>query len=712
MPKIRVYDSGVSANASPGGRRIPLSAGQSSLGELGRGLQQAGDILARKEERDSALLAEKELASARADWTRTLRDRQQTAAPGAPKFTDTFLGEFDTWRQDALEGMPTSRSRKLFDLGAERLRANLTGQASAFEATAFTQYAVKTTQQTLEDNINAVRADPTQLADVLEQNTRVVESLNIPGNKKAELTAWQSEQAAFAAVSGELDQVETVSDAEDIIQQLTQGKQWKQALSESGYAQSLRRAMVVKEQLGARDRKSFLDGFNEATRERKTGVDNRARMNPEIIAETGKELGLKPDAVQALQKQWKQADAVGEQTAWIVTASEAEINARARELRAKLQTPDAPGADNQFNEETEQAQAFQAALTQRNNAIKADRAGYVQHNSDKAKQLAARIASGDTAPETIEEYAQTLTAEQVRLGVPEDRVYLLNASQVQTLAQQMDQVDSTPEGAQKAYDTLIGWARTWGRHWPTVQRQLVEEKVLTGAAAVAASLTGVQDGQTGKQLLLAARIGDKQLKEAVDIPQLDATLTDATLATLADLRQTFDPQRVVGGAQAFANLAQAVRTLALFKLSRGETDVATAVQDAANRIVLNKYDIVGTYRVPRGVDTSTVSDAADWIQQHPTEAIGGVVAPTSLFLPGAPWERGDALSALRAGGAWVNNADNTGITLTWPDGQAVMRERNGTQEPVTFTWDQLEAQPRRGNHVRGRPFGRAYDRRE
>lgn len=691
MPKIRVYDSSISAKASPGGRKIPLSAGRSALVDVGRGLQHAGNVLAQKEERDAALLAEKELARARAEWTRTLRERQQTADPGAPKFTDTFLQEFDTWRQDALEAMPTSRSRKQFDFGAERLRTSLTGQASTFEAAAFTQYAVKTTQQTLEDNINAVRSDPTQLADVLEQNTRVVANLNIPGNKKAELTDWQHEQTAFAAINGELDQVEAVSDAEDIVQQLTHGTQWKQALSEKGYAQSLRRAMALKEQLGARDQKVFLDGFNEAVRERKTGVDNSARMNPEIISETGKEIGLPPEAVQALQQQWQQADAVGEQTAWIVTASEAEINARAEDLRAKLTTPDAPGASNRFDEETEQARAFQAALTQRNSAIKADRAGYVQRNNDKAKQLAERLAAGDTSPETVEEYAQTLEAEQRRLGIPADRVYLLNAAQVNQLAQRLDQVDSTPEGAQQAYDTLAGWAQTWGRHWPTVQRQLVEEKVLTGAEAVAASLTGPQDGLTGKQLLLAARIGDKQLKEVINVPQLDSPLNDSTLSALADLQQTFDPQRVVGGAQAFSNLVQAVRTLALFKLSRGETNVDTAVRDAADSIVLNKYDIVGTYRVPKGVDTGRVSDAADRVLQDPARYFGDIETPTSLFLPGAPWERNDALSALQAGGAWVNNADNTGITLTWPDGQAVLRKRDGTLEPATLTWDQLEA---------------------
>jgi hypothetical protein len=194
---------------------------------------------------------------------------------------------------------------------------------------------------------------------------------------------------------------------------------------------------------------------------------------------------------------------------------------------------------------------------------------------------------------------------------------------------------------------------------------------------------------TGRVLLEAAAIGERELKKQIDMPKLDAELKTATTTILQPLQEALRFQS--NGAQSYGDVQESVHLLAMRYVTLGEKNVSTAVERAANDIILKDFTFRGSYFIPKEVDAATVDrgvaaalrDVAKQKVMLPTDTIG--LRPEDI--------RTGAVDALQAGGVWVTNDAGTGVVLTWPNArrERVLVESNGKSRPLEYTWDDLKA---------------------
>src|SRR5690606_39183726 len=108
-----------------------------------------------------------------------------------------------------------------------------------------------------------------------------------------------------------------------------------------------------------------------------------------------------------------------------------------------------------------------------------DPAGYAAKYSPVIRGALEALDSGD--PSAAESYAAASLAEQERMGVADPQ--LLSTSQAQAIVAQFS---NTEDGGSNSAAMVAQLQEQWGKHWPTVYRQLSSED-LPGAALVIGS---------------------------------------------------------------------------------------------------------------------------------------------------------------------------------------------------------------------------------
>lgn len=678
MPRIRTYQAqtlpkgGISARRATG-EDFGAGVGQAVAG-MGQTTQALADFLEQKKEADARLWREKKLAEARTQWIQRLNEMENSAQEGAPEFTQNFIDEYDQWSQQAVESAPTPLSKKEFDADLESLKAQFVSRTVAFEANSAAKMRVNQFKTALEDNVNAVRADPSMAESVMAQNLRIIDGLQLPGDAKAELRRAQEESVAAAQFDGLLDRTTTAGQAQALARDLRESDKWKKQLSEAEYSRALDRALRLVEQHKAKAQQSFLSGLPEMFREIRAGVDN-GLTEAQIRANA-------PDPVTAekLVRNLNYSREIGSYARTVGTASPGEIAAMYASISTRTRTP------GNYDLDVDAEAAFIEAVKARNKALEEDPAKFVMGVDEKVRAAYQAIADGDDSTEARMEYTNAMRAEQTRLGVLPEAVRLVPNEYAQQIARSMTLVDETPEGAQQAYDTLQSLVAQWGEDWPTVRRQLYEDKALDGTVAVAADMNSINQTQPAMDLLRFSAVGEKVLQ--TQIPEFDSVkgeVNQAATEALTDLKLTLQGQ--VGGDRAYANYHRAAVTLALGYVSRGASP-GNAVQDAVGALTAG-HSFVGSYRVPKVseqalVDENAVSIGAAYLKGKVPGL--GYQMPKSAFTGEATKE--DADIVLEQDGRWVTNGDETGLVFVWPDGSPVQMEDGRL---VEYSWTELQA---------------------
>lgn len=703
MPKIQIYDS----QTSPGGQlRVNRATPEDFGAGTARGVRNVGNAIQQKAEKDAAYWVEETTAKARGEWAQRLTQRKDEAPLGAPGFTDTLLSDFDDYRNEVLDAAPTGASRKALNGDLERLRATLTGQAAGFEAAAGTQARLNAAGETLNTNLNTVRADPSLDPDVRAQDERLIESLDIPADKKQEVKQRQTYARGFARGSGLLDKAEDADDAQAFVDDLRSREVWKRELTETDYARLLSRAEGLVSQYKNRDKQGVLEGLKDAIPEMENGIalEQRTDWHQQIDA-----FIEDPKEREKLHARVDRAARLGEANLAVKDADWDALGEIRAGFEGRVQER------GEFPLDVHDISFLDQAITRRAKALKDDAATYVLGNSESVgksyDQLQAerqKAASGEqnALPEAVQDYATAMSAEQVRLRGPYAPVNLLPRTEVAAIAAGLSAVERTPEGAQQAYEVLVDQAETWGKHWPDVFRQLQAEKVLGGVEAVAARLTGPDQRVTGQTLMRAAYTGDKELWKQTGQPDSVRTeLGRAVTETLAPFKATTDLQ--VGGDGAYRDHADAIELLAVHYVSRGERSVSKAVARASDEILLRDYELRGNFRVPRnaGVDADSAFFGAQAVQRNIADY--DFVVPDSMSGLNAVDAREGAVSVLRDRGVWVTNRDETGLQfmVTEMNGEAsaVLVRENGKLAPLEMSWDEVASKaPPKVDPPRGR----------
>lgn len=296
-----------------------------------------------------------------------------------------------------------------------------------------------------------------------------------------------------------------------------------------------------------------------------------------------------------------------------------------------------------------------------------DPAGYAAKYSPVVRGALQALESGE--PEAAESYAAASLAEQQRLGVAEPR--LLSTTQAKAV---VSQFSNTEDGGSNSAAMIAQLQEQWGKHWPTVYRQLAEED-LPGAALVIGS--GV-DQNTASMLARIAPLKNEELRRGLDTTDVSDG-QELLREQLAPLRMTLAQQ--VGGERTYATLDREAERLMLAHLAQGKGP-KDAVAAVAKSLVDDKYTIKGSWRAPVEYDANLIERGAELVMESVDPSTLQFAVPTGVD---PEFAAGRVKAAIQKDGYWVTSPDETGLVLYY--GGAAVLDREG--QPIMRGFDEL-----------------------
>jgi hypothetical protein len=353
----------------------------------------------------------------------------------------------------------------------------------------------------------------------------------------------------------------------------------------------------------------------------------------------------------------------------------------------------------------EDLNTFNRALVQRNKEIEGDSAGYVTRvvpQVDQAykayRDAEAKVKPGDEASMlkanvARQEYITESIAAQTRLGIPEHRVNVMSKTDLAQVEAVISKIDRKPEGAEDAYKTLIGFSQKYGNEYSnTAFRQLVEGNVLTGNDAVAARMSDPDQQVAAITLLRGAAMGKDLYKLLPDETGTKKEISEAVNQAMAPLFQSLSGN--LGGVGEATKTAEAAKLLATTMVAINGMTPQDAVKAATGKIAMEKYNFVGTYRVPVRDHASgavlnhyDISAGASQILRNVEKL--NVAMPRSYRGLVDDAKKNAAMDTLRSFGSWVTSPNEDGVELRWQNGEGV------TKNPVSWAkqYEEFKAKP-------------------
>lgn len=304
------------------------------------------------------------------------------------------------------------------------------------------------------------------------------------------------------------------------------------------------------------------------------------------------------------------------------------------------------------------------------------------YGKDPAQAALAEVQRMGALPEnaTAEDIMLASLRRQEEVGVPAASRRALTVAQVE---QQADALLAAPDPSTALQDLQT----QSGQAWPQVERDLASSKKLPAWLSVAAS------GMTGRPVKLLAEAArnpefEKQAQAALALSGSSKTAFESSVrAELADFSATLRAQ----GGNAVAvetSIFDATSRLALQYLLQGD-DQSDAIERAAQDVVLSRYHLDGTYRVPQQYDADVIRAGGQTSLQSVAEATrkgdeGAAFVPTNSAL-GAEHVQGRYADAITANAQWRTLPDESGLGLYY--GLDPVLDKDG--KPISRTWAEL-----------------------
>ncbi|WP_238938721.1 hypothetical protein [Pseudomonas typographi] len=593
---------------------------------------------------------------------------------GALNITKTTLDQYDQQSQGILESLANPEQKRMFQQAALARRGSLQEKLGSYEfgqQQAYKDDVDKSSIQLSMDSAALNYNDP----QAIEQNRL---KMNAVLDQRAERLGWSPEerqaqlQSANSSLSHSViqrmvidspqkarslyDQYKDSMTADDQIRATsTIDQAFKRQEAEA------RQRLVEQRQLQAISRQELSGRVQDAQAAYLQGLQFD---NPPNLADFKQAYG---DKAGEHYEQFKKVQDIAPAIQEFATATPQER----KDILAKFK----PGADGTAGEGfAEDSQLYQHLVTVGTGLMKQqqqDPATYVAQYSAPVRQALAQ-AQKDGTPEAYSAYFTATAAEQRRQGV--QTVKLLPDAMADQLAANFNSKVAAGD-SDNAAQLIEQMQAQWGKNFGPVIQQL-GNKLPAEAQVIATGLPA----DIAQQMAAVAPIKDEELNKGLQQGQAKE-IQQSVATAMTDFAQTLRGQ--AGGIDTYNTMYNtAVRTATAYVLQGMPTD--KAVQKVASGMVNDKYDFFDTYRVPKALDTSSIRRGAD-------RALGEISGADLMPLPGlrgvTPEENARQLeSAVRDGGEWVTNGDETGLTLT-VNGYAI-RGKDG--KLVQRTWQQLQ----------------------
>ncbi|GAB6966345.1 hypothetical protein JCM25156A_03820 [Komagataeibacter kakiaceti JCM 25156] len=272
----------------------------------------------------------------------------------------------------------------------------------------------------------------------------------------------------------------------------------------------------------------------------------------------------------------------------------------AERVRTLRQVTDLTGADAQDYKQRQQVATRYTAMAQANEkSLHDDPVTYVANSPEvqaATQQAQQAQQSGDAAQ--IAQAQQNLfrasSTVQSRMGVAQPRI--LTNGQISTITDGLSRVPSG-EDLRPRFAQL---RQQYGNYYPQVMAEAVQHGKLDPVYGVMGDMTEPSQVQASADMhaAMGMKLEDMQKSAGMEGKKLQA---GANADPIADRLNAYHltTLNTAGGDQQYRATYQAVQRLATFYVMHGQT-AHTAISNAVNGLIYNKYDTSGTIRFPKG----------------------------------------------------------------------------------------------------------------
>lgn len=681
MPRIPTYQERQTPGQSMGLGEVALP--RADFGVIGRATQQLGSALGdiakaqlRVEEEDAKAWAANTSADATLKWTSRMKEMQESIEPGARNFTSNVAKEFDPWADEVVKAAPNEQSRKFLQQSLLNLRQNVLSNAIAYEATEGRNHRFSLMENGITKAAQALYADPNEMTmqRIMGEQEALIDSLNDTPTRKAQL---RDKLRLMIGRSGAEAMIR--DNPQEFLNRLDTAK--KEGRKDSGnpfldllnptewdtYIRSANTAI-------AQDRAIYREDMNRRMQDASAMAANGVRdPNPPgreaFVAAYGKDA----DRIYA---NYQSTQALATNIASMKSMPNEAIVATVQSLEPKP----GPGYADALARQKVAEQAAKTLIQAREK----DPAMAVITTSTRANsayQNMARIMNDQQADpaaksQAAQTFATTAIAEQQRLGIVNPRI--LTDSMRDNLARRISQ------GNETSADIVADLERTYGRqYFPMVMREMMQDNKLPPAMMIIPDLESFDS----REVVSRVSASDKKALEAGVAEQERTAIKRRVTEHVATLRASAGPMSVQMASQ-LAAYEDTMYRVALERMGRGVDTSGAAAADAANTMLLGKYQFKGTLRIPKNMDAGNVTRGLN-------RSLSEQIVP-SLTIADVPMDQTQARtpvealtewkSTVAARGIWISNNDTTTAQL-WAQGKngeffRVMR--GGKQIEVPF----------------------------
>ena len=698
MPRIQGYEQQYAASGGIPARQAQESDfGGPGLIQVGRAVQAVGQdagyaynqaqaqIDAQKQQASNLALHQR-VTEAQSEWALAEQERQKQARPDAAGHLEETVSTIKTNIDQEVERVLLDEQGTILHSDIPRLRLELSktgnhiiSSASLFAASTGAKHQIAQLGNTVGSMQNAVRSDPSLLGINLERIDDLVDGLtmanrgDIPGIKDA-----SRRSVVDAALDGRVDQIArnlTPASVAALRKQVEDKSNiWVKEASPAGYARALDRLNVLEQHTKNLSTVIAADALSERIREASAGIENKLDVKEAAYEQDPAKRAL-------LERRILEARAVGEATRVMRGASFADqvnLIAASHNLLEK---------SGNYDLDKARLDAMKTVFANQYQAIKQDPAGVAAQN-EAVKISYEAIRSDD--PSSVEQYVTATKAEQKRIA-PYQEPVLLTKDHVGQIKAVMDGIDRGPQGASQAEKILGEQYRLWGKYWPEVSRQLMQEKVLTDAQAAAARMIMDPLKHADMRVLLAtSTMNPKEIDDLLPV----GTVIRVEQAVNQKLIPFYDAMAAQSnGQQEMARHFKAVKSLALgYRLRDKNLSEVKAAEMAADNVLMKDFHWKGSYFIPKAYEPSTIERGIKTAMRDLPTLASSIQFPQSLAGLREEEKSAAVMDTLLNASQWATNADNTGVVLQWGnrDHTPVMIQHHGSQIPLSYTWEELQ----------------------
>lgn len=694
MPNIQEYQQRVSTPGGQDERRATAETfgGDGGFKEMAKNVEQIGANIQDRLERDDAFEAEKTASKEATDIEKYMSDAKLNAPLGADGFTEKIAADLDKRKQaifDSYSGT-TSRGKQILDLKLNNIYQNTIQDGIHFEAQSKGLKTKEDLKDQFDANENTVRADPTKLQKILEQQKSLIQSAPyIDNQNKNVLDNNASTKLYDGALEGTTKNLETnahatVAQVNQAITDLKDDKNiYKANASPEQYKQSLDRLLSHKEKLQKLNEAATEVTFNSEMSQMETKGQDFGKFTKAWIQNSS----LSPETKARMVLRRDEAEGVARETQFVKKSDDTQILKRLNELNPSNN----PGYSANYARDSKEFAALHKAYNYREDRLKTDPAGYAIEADDGVRN-AHELYLQTGSPTDAAHYADLskLAQEKWKPGmVPQ----LLSASEVGSVKAKLDAIGTDPKAAQSVTDLLQAEQTKWGQNWPIAARDLRLGHAISDEHYVVASMLDDPNNKPfADDLVRAASFKEEELMKTQSGKDAKETARQAAQAALSDFSDSLMSQ----GSQGLSTRTAFQDTLEKYILYKGAftRDSATKIAtDAAQQMVLGKYTFIDNYRVPRAVNHNPVNaNAVEAGAAHILESANKLDIIPIRSQTGLKYEDDKARydEAIRRKGKFINTGDESGLTLVDEKGVQVMRNSPTGPMPVTLKWNELE----------------------